>query len=162
MNSINLVGRLTRDPELRYTETSKKACVRISLAVDRGISKEDKDNGKKSADFIPLVFWDSQAEVLNKYCKKGQLISVTGRLIDGKYEKNDGTTGYTLEVHVNRLELLGSKNSDNRPEPEYTGYEKPLEEKTNSEIIAEVVNGTNDPFQDFANEIQLSPDDLPF
>ena len=96
MNIVNLVGRLTKKPELRYT-TSNKACVRINIAADRHLSKEDKDAGKKSADFIPLVFWDKGAENLAKYCDKGSQISIEGRLIDGTYEKQDGSKGYTLE-----------------------------------------------------------------
>ena len=153
MNSINLVGRLTAEPELKYTPTTHKACVRVNLAVERGISKEEKEAGKKSADFIPLVFWDSKAETLNKFCMKGHRIFVIGRLVDGKYEKSDGTTGYTLEVHVDRLGLLENKPKDERPEPEYTGYEAstPVESKEST-----------DGFTDFANEVILTDDDLPF
>ena len=153
MNSINLVGRLTAEPELRYTQTNNKACVRVNIAVDRGLSKEDKEAGKKSADFIPLVFWDKTAEILAKYVKKGHRIFFIGRLVDGKYEKQDGTTGYTLEVHVDRLGLLENKPKDERPEPEYTGYETstPVETKE-----------TTDGFTDFANEVILTDDDLPF
>ena len=153
MNSINLVGRLTAEPELRYTPTTNKAGVRVNIAVDRGLSKEDKDAGKKSADFIPLVVWDKKAETLNKYCKKGHRISVNGRLVDGRYEKQDGTTGYTLEVHVDKLELIESKPKDERPEPEYTGYE--------TSVPAEAKEAT-DGFTDFANEVILTDDDLPF
>ena len=145
MNKFLAVGRLTKDPELQITQTSKKNCVRVNLAVDRNISKEDKEAGKKSADFIPLVFWDKTAEILVKYCKKGHRIAIEGRLVDGVYEKEDGTKVYTLDVHVTNLEFLENKNKDSRPEPEYTGYE--TKETTQ---------------QEFNQEIEIGPDDLPF
>ena len=157
MNKYFATGRLTKEPELRYTQTSNKACVRVTLATDRGISKEDKEAGKQSADFIPLVFWDKTAEVLAKYVKKGHRIAIEGRLISGTYEKEDGTTGYTLDVHVSKLEMLESKPKDERPEPEYTGYEPKTQEEALERVMKE-----EDPFVSFGNEVEISSDDLPF
>ena len=144
MNKYFAIGRLTAEPELRYTQTTNKACVRVILATDRGLSKEDKEAGKQSADFIPLVFWDKKAETVSKYVKKGNRIAIEGRLISGTYEKQDGSKGYTLDVHVSKLEMLESKPKDERPEPEYTEYEA-KEEKTES-----------DPFADFGQEADLT------
>lgn len=143
MNKYIAIGRITKDPELKYTEKSKKPCVRVTMATDRGISKEDKEAGKQSADFIPLVFWDKTAEVLSKYVKKGHKIAIEGRLISGTYDKEDGSKGYTLDVHVSKLEMLETKPKDDRPEPEYTGYEP--KEETN----------VADPFE-------ITDKDLPF
>lgn len=154
MNSVELVGRLTADPEIRYTRDNR-AYVRGTLAVDRGISKEDKEVGKQSADFISCIFWNKTAENLAKYMKKGSQIGITGKLRSGSYEAQDGTTRYTTDVRVNELTFLENKPKDARPEPEYDGYDSlPNEEETN-EI-------ENDPFADFGESIEISEEDLPF
>ena len=137
MNSVELVGRLVADPELRYTQDNR-AYVRVTIAVDRGLSKEDKEAGKQSADFISCVFWNKPAENLAKYMKKGSQIAVIGKLRTGSYEASDGTTRYTTDVRVNEL-----KPKDTRPEPEYDGYDS---FNTNE-------NAENDPFADFGNEL---------
>ncbi|MDO4394901.1 MAG: single-stranded DNA-binding protein, partial [Mycoplasmatota bacterium] len=102
MNNVELIGRLTTDPELRYTQ-DEKAYVRQTIAVNRGISKEDKEAGKQSADFISCIFWNQTAENLAKYMKKGSQIAVAGKLRTGKYEAQDGTTRYTTDVRVYQL-----------------------------------------------------------
>lgn len=141
MNNVCLIGRLTIDPELRYTQDNK-AYARVNIAVDRGISKEEKEAGKQSADFISCVFWNATAESLAKYVKKGHRIAVQGSIRTGSYDKEDGTKGYTTDIFVNRLNFLESKPKDDRPEPEYP-YEEDI--------------------SDFnPNEIVLSDDDLPF
>ena len=114
MNSVELVGRLVADPELRYTQDNR-AYVRVTIAVDRGISKEDKEAGKQSADFISCIFWNKTAENLAKYMKKGSQIGITGKLRTGSYEAQDGTTRYTTDVRVNELTFLESKPKDGRP-----------------------------------------------
>lgn len=152
MNNVSLVGRLTADPELRYTSDSR-AYVRVNIAVDRGLSKEDKEAGKQSADFISCVFWNKSAENLAKYMKKGSQIAVTGKIRTGSYDKADGTRGYTTDVRVDNLTFLDNKPKDERPEPEYDGYE-PVEEQEKSK--------DNDPFSDFGETIEISEDDLPF
>ena len=151
MNSVCLVGRLVADPELKYNQDGK-AWVRITIAVDRGISKEAEEAGKQSADFISCIFWESKAESLAKYMKKGNRIGVTGRIVSGKYQGQDGNMIYTTDVRVYGLTFLESKPKNERPEPEYDGHENP---NNNQEE-------TNDPFADFGEEITLSDDDLPF
>ena len=86
MNSVCLCGRLTTTPELRYTQ-DERAYSKVTIAVDRGISKEDKEAGKQSADFVTCVFWNGNAETLTKYVKKGHQIAVLGALRTGSYEK---------------------------------------------------------------------------
>ena len=122
MNNVSLVGRLTRDPELRYTQDNRAYC-RVVLAVDRGISKEDKDAGKQSADFISCICWNKTAENLAKYMKKGSQVSIVGRIMTGSYENNNGDTVYTTDVRVNQLHFLDRAKGDNRPDPEYDGKE---------------------------------------
>lgn len=110
LNQVVLIGRLTRDPELRYT-TSGKAVANIGLAVDRGTTTP---NGEKEADFIDIVVWDKQAETVANYLKKGRLIAVTGRLQIRRYETQDGQRRDKAEVVANQVRFLpdGSKGTD--------------------------------------------------
>ena len=138
MNKVELVGRLTAEPELRYTE-SDKAYTRFTLAVNR---KYKKDDESRDADFISIVAWNKQAEIICQYVKKGNRLGIVGKIQTGSYEKSDGTRGYTYDVIVEDLEFIETKPKDSRPEPEYA------EE--------------NDPFADYDESIELTDDDLPF
>lgn len=120
MNNVCLVGRLTADPTLGYTQDNR-AYSRINLAVDRGLSKEDKEAGKQSADFISCVFWNKNAENLCNYCSKGSQISIVGAIRTSSYTDVDGNKRYSTDVRVNSLRFLGSKSKDDRPDPEYDG-----------------------------------------
>ncbi len=108
MNSVCLVGRLTRDPELRYT-TSGMAVVRFTLAVDRRMSKEKRmeaeAKNQPTADFISCTAWNKTAELIANYMQKGSRIGVEGRIQTGSYEK-DGQRVYTTDVVVNNMEFL--------------------------------------------------------
>ena len=107
MNSVVLVGRLTKDVDLRYTN-NQTAVGRFSLAVDRF----GKDNG---ADFINCVAFDKKAEVLTKYTHKGSKIAVIGRIQTGSYEK-DGRKVYTTDVIVNEIEFCESRKEEPKEE----------------------------------------------
>ena len=109
MNNVCLVGRLTRDPELRTT-SSGLATTSFSLAVDSGRRDE---TGKSNADFINCVAWRNQAENLCKYCGKGSMISVQGRISSRSYDAQDGSKRYVTEVVANNITFLSSKNSGN-------------------------------------------------
>lgn len=112
MNRVVLIGRLTKDPELRFTPGNGTAVVRVTLAVDRRFSKA-KD-GKKEADFIPVVVWNNQAENLSKYTVKGNLIAVSGRIQTGSYEAKDGTRRYTTEVIAEEIQFLEWNSSNSK------------------------------------------------
>lgn len=157
MNKVILIGRATKDLELRSTDRGTK-CVSFDIACDNG---KDKEGNKRPADFVKCVAWENQAEVLHKYLKKGDLINIVGSFKTDKYQNETGENRYRTYVLVREFEFIQSKPKDNYM-PQEPDYIKENQNKTDSEIIAEVVNGTNDPFQDFSNEIQLSPDDLPF
>lgn len=106
MNHVTLIGRLTKDPEIRYTQ-SGMAVGTFTLAVDRRVAKDKP----KEADFIPCVAWGNLASgVVNNYCFKGKQIAVEGRMQVRSYDAKDGTKRYVTEVVVNDLQLLGSKN----------------------------------------------------
>ncbi len=105
MNKVILLGRLTRDPELRTTPSGVSVCS-FSVAVNRRFARE----GQQTADFINCVAWRQTAEFISKYFTKGRMIGVVGSLTTGRYEK-DGQTHYTTDVTVDEAYFADSKNS---------------------------------------------------
>lgn len=101
MNNISLIGRLTKDADIKYTQ-DKKMVARFTMAVRRD---------EEHSDFIPCVAFGKTAETLNKYIHKGEQVGVEGRLQSNKYDNKEGKTIYTLDVIVNRIHFVGSKNT---------------------------------------------------
>lgn len=124
MNVANIIGRMTRDPELRYLSGGKNtAVVKFTLAVDRNLSKEKREealrNNQPTADFISVVAWAGTAELIGNYGYKGQLVGVEGRIQTGSYEK-DGQRVYTTEIVANRVHFLSwSDRIDNKGKQEH-------------------------------------------
>jgi len=104
MNSVALVGRLARDPEVRYSAGNQTAIAKFTVAVDRPFAKQ----GEQSADFISVTCFGKTAEFIEKYFTKGKQIGITGRIQTGSYEK-DGKKVYTTDVIADRVEFVGSK-----------------------------------------------------
>ena len=94
MNKVTLIGRLTKEPELKYTPGAGTAVLTVTLAVDRRFNKE----GQKETDFIPVVIWGKQAESTAQYVSKGKLIAVSGRIQTRNYDHKDGYKVYVTEV----------------------------------------------------------------
>ena len=119
MNVVTLIGRLTRDPETRYTSDTQMAVTRFSLAIDRG-----KDKG---ADYPSIICFGKTAENCEKYLKKGRMVGIQGRIQTGSYEK-DGHRVYTTDIVADRVEFLEKPETTPTaaPEPEYVpdGYEQ--------------------------------------
>lgn len=109
MNNVTLIGRLTRDPEVRMT-TSNTAVGRYTLAVDRRFKKE----GEPTADFIPCITFGKAAEFAEKYLSKGMKIAVTGRIQTGSYTNREGQKIYTTDIVVETQEFVENKNDSNR------------------------------------------------
>lgn len=138
MNLIVLSGRITRNLELKYT-INNKAIIETNIAVKRGFNDE--------VDFINIQVWGKQAENLAKYCGKGSMIALNGELRIDTFDKNDGTKGYKNYVLVNSIEFLDNKKK---------------EEKTNNEIIMDVVN-KKDPYKEMGKIIEMDLErELPF
>lgn len=114
MNNVVLIGRLTRDPELRYIPNSGTPVANFSLAVDKQLSKEKKQEfevrGEPTADFINIVVWNKPAENCANYLSKGLKVAIQGRLQSRSYEANDGTRRYVTEVVAERVEFLEWKD----------------------------------------------------
>ena len=112
MNKVILIGRLTKDPELRYTPGNGTAVTTLTLAIDNYNSK----TGEKSADFIPVVIWGKQAENTAQYMSKGSQIAISGRITTRSYDAKDGTKRYVTEVVAdmfNGIQFLSKNNNSN-------------------------------------------------
>ena len=106
MNKTLLIGRTTKDPDIRYTQNEQPMTIaRFNLAVDRRFKKE----GEQSADFISCVAFGKTAEFIEKYVFKGTKIAVEGRIQTGSYTNNDGNKVYTTDVVVEQVEFAGAK-----------------------------------------------------
>lgn len=108
MNTWVGIGRLVRDPEVRYTQSGKAVC-RFTLAIDR------RGNGEKQADFIQCVAWEKIAEVISQYTGKGRKIAIEGRIQTRSYDAQDGTKRYATEVVVQSMEFCDSKGGSTSP-----------------------------------------------
>ena len=114
MNKVILMGRLTRDPDVRYSQSQsgEQMCIaRYTLAVDRRFARRGQDGNDQSADFIGCVAFGKQGEFAEKYLKQGTKIAVTGRIQTGSYTNKDGQKVYTTDVVVEEQEFAESKNS---------------------------------------------------
>lgn len=110
MNNVVLIGRLTRDPELRYTAQSSSAMCTFTLAVDRGLSREKRQEmeakGQPTADFIRIIAWGKTAELCGNYLQKGLQTAVQGRIQTGSYTNQQGQRVYTTDVVADRIEFI--------------------------------------------------------
>lgn len=120
MNSVQLIGRLTRDPDVRYSNGETAiAIARFTVAVDRRVKRDNENN----ADFINCIAFGKTGEVVEKYFRKGQRIALNGRIQTGSYTNNEGRKVYTTDVIAENIEFVESKNStsgydsSSRPDP---------------------------------------------
>ena len=154
INSVNLVGRLTRDIELRVSQ-SNVAVASFTLAVNRSFKNA---NGEREADFINCVAFKKTAEILNQYAGKGSQIGVTGSIQTRNYENKDGQRVYVTEVIANNIALLDSKASNNasggQQNDSYTNAYG--SNKTRSQAPEE------NPFSNSKGPVDIQDDDLPF
>ena len=146
LNSVNLTGRLTRDPELRKTQ-SDIAITNITLAVNRSFTDA---NGERQADFINCVLFRKTAEIAQQYLRKGNLVGVTGRLQSRSYENKDGQRVFVTEVVVENLAFLESKQQSQDSNQQSQQYSQP-----------QVRNGQQEnPFA--SGGVEITDADLPF
>lgn len=138
MNNVILTGRIAKDLEIRYTQTGTAYC-RLTLAVDRGMSKEKKQEaeakGQPTADFINCVAWNKLAETINRYSGKGRKILVEGSIQTGNFTAEDGSKRYTTDILVNRAEILEFANNNTTEDTQPFGqFDLPYEETNNEDI----------------------------
>jgi single-strand DNA-binding protein len=137
INNVTLVGRLTRDPELKYTP-SNIAITTFNLAVNRNFKGV---NGEREADFINCMIWRKQAELLAEWCKKGNLVGITGRIQTRSYDNQQGQRVYVTEVVAETFQLLEKRDN--------SANQSNIEEQMPASFGA-------------TNPLDISDDDMPF
>ncbi|EIP2306517.1 single-stranded DNA-binding protein [Listeria monocytogenes] len=159
MNRVVLVGRLTKDPDLRYTPAGA-AVATFTLAVNRAFTNQ---NGEREADFIQCVVWRKPAENVANFLKKGSLTGVDGRVQTRNYEGNDGKRVYVTEIVAESVQFLepkqnaveGSTPNNNQNEANYSNNNKNGSYRASS-------SQNSDSFANEGKPIDISDDDLPF
>ena len=150
INRTVLVGRLTKDPELKYTP-SGIPMARFTLAVNRPFSNQQ---GEKEADFINCIAWRKQAENLSNYMKKGNMVGIEGRIQTGSFEGQDGKRVYTTDVIADSIQFLernqqSQSNHQQSSQQQYGGQQN-------------YTRMDEDPFANSKGPTEVSEDDLPF
>jgi len=133
MNSVNLIGRLARDVEIRYTQTNNTAVANFTIAVNRAYVKEGEE---RQADFISVVAWGKTAEFCQKYFRKGMQVGITGRIQTRNWDDDKGQKHYVTEVVAENVYFADSKKDDNQvsneqlqqdfAQPTFEGQDEPL------------------------------------
>ena len=161
MNKVFLVGRLARDPELRYT-ASNLATMRTAIAVDRQFVRDGEERG---ADFINIVAFGQRAETMKKYLTKGSQIAIDGRIQTGSYDGQDGKKVYTTDVIIDNFQFLdtkASRNLDSSSEMNTGSVDSSTPYNFPSDDSGSSSNNESDPFADFGAKIEVSDSELPF
>ena len=159
MNCVSLIGRLVRDPELRYAQNGTAIC-RFTIAVDRRMSKQKRQeaqaNNQQTADFIGCTAFGQTAELIANYHRKGSQIGVEGRIQTGSYEK-EGRTIYTTDVVVSNLTFIGSSQGQNQGGFNQGGFNS--DQPVNSAYGNDFSKNDNDDEDGF---FPVDNDDIPF
>lgn len=142
MNKTFLIGRLTKDPELRYTE-SNKAIASFTIAIDRQYINAQ---GEKETDFINIVTFQKQAENVKKYVTKGSQIAIDGRIQTRNYEDKDGKRVCVTEIVADRVQFLDAKKGEKSVQKE-----EPVKQKLSDEV-----------FSEFGSSIEIDESDIAF
>ncbi len=151
MNSVQLIGRLTRDPEIRYTSGSQMAVATFTIAIDRPV----RSGEERKADFPRITVFGKQAENCEKFLVKGRRVAVEGRIQTGSYQNQKGDTVYTTDVVANRVEFLEwgdrpqGESQNFRPQPQNAEPQQPRQ--TSSE-----------PIDEMPDSFQAIEEDVPF
>ena len=157
MNKVTLIGRLTKDPELRYT-SSNIAVASFTLAVDRGYTSP---NGERQADFLNIVVWRKPAENVKKFLTKGSQVAVDGSIQTRSYDDQNGQKRYITEILANSVEFLGSKGNTSSQQGTQKSAPTPYDFGNEPEPKRTTIE--SNPFAEFGSSIELEDsDDLPF
>ena len=161
MNKVVLIGRLTRDPELRYTGSNLPVAT-FSIAVNRPFSNQA---GEREADFINIVVWRKQAENCKNYLTQGSQVAIEGRIQTRNYDDPNGQRRYITEVIADNVEFLGSRNSSTNSNNMSAPASKSAELTPYDFGGTPEPKGTDidsNPYADFGASIEISDDELPF
>lgn len=147
MNKVVLIGRLTKDPDLRYTSSNIPAAT-FTIAVNRPFQNQ---SGVREADFINIVVWRKQAENVKKYITKGSLVAVEGRIQTRNYDDKDGKKVYVTEVVADNVQFLESKGQRSMD----SSSMEPMDNIPTTDV-------GDEPYIDFGQTVELSDDDIAF
>lgn len=157
MNKVFLIGRLVRDPELRYTG-SNIAVATFSIAVNRNFAGA---NGERETDFINIVVWRKQAENCKNYITQGSQVAIDGRIQTRSYDDQNGQKRYVTEVVADNVQFLDTKAEREMRESRGGNMNQtPYDFQPDMDIRTTDIK--EDPFKDFGDEIKIEDDDLPF
>jgi len=155
LNKAIIIGRFTRDPELRKTQNGKSV-LSFTLASSR------KYGGNEQVDYISCTVWEKGADIIAQYMKKGSLIQIEGRNVSRSYDDRDGKKVYVQEVLVENFNFLDSRSSSTSQPTQQTSYSNPYSQSSSNYTVS-------DPYADFASSddsdgplLDISSDDLPF
>jgi single-strand DNA-binding protein len=154
INRVILVGRITKDPELKYTQ-SNIAFVQFTIAVNRQFTNQA---GEKEADFISCIIWRAQAENLAKFIRKGGLLGIEGRIETRSYDDQDGTRKYVTNVVCDNIQFLESKGSQQDQQSDFTRQQP----RSNEQKPSKQPKENSNPFENIDSHLDISNDDLPF
>ncbi len=152
MNCTNLIGRMTKNPELRYTSNNQPVAS-FTLAVNRVFKGNE---GQQNADFIPCVIWGTKAVNVDKFCYKGSLVGVTGRLQSRSYDNSNGQKVFVLELVCESIQFLETKKNDSQ----VTNTSQQQHYNYNDQTVVNQSGNTSQ--QDYGNTLDIASDDLPF
>lgn len=161
MNKVILIGRLTRDPEMRSTQGGI-ASTSFTIAVSRNFTNAQ---GERDADFINCVAWRKQAENISKYCTRGSQVAVEGRIQTRSYDAQDGTKRYVTEVIADNVSFLGSRSGSASPQNfdnDYNNFGGNANNNFGGSNDIMTTDISDDPYANMGSEVALSDDDLPF
>lgn len=150
INNLVLVGRLTKDVEVKKTQ-SGLSVASFTIACDRRLSQEQKNNGEQSADFISCVAWRGSADFLGSYAHKGDTVGVEGRIQTRSYDR-DGQKVYVTEIIANSVSILHSTQP----------RQAQAQTQPQQQVQNEVATQANDPMEDYLNGYEINSDELPF
>lgn len=148
MNSVILIGNLTKDPEMSYTPNTQTAVCHFTIAVNR----PKKDGQDQGADYPRIVVWGKQAENCDRYLSKGRKVAVNGRIQTGSYKDKNGQTVYTTDVVANNVEFLGGSEGQNSPS----------NARNDRQSRNYALNDIMPPEDDYGDAFQTADDDMPF
>lgn len=144
MNKVILIGRIVKDPEIRYNQTGSSSVLNFTLAVDR----PGRDaQGNRSADFISCVAWNQPADFISRYVKKGYVLAVFGRIQSRSYQGQDGQMRYVTEVVVETVENYTSRDNSQPQQPQQNSFQG----SQNFGNQYQAPQQPNDPYQGYAN-----------
>ena len=172
MNKVILIGRLTRDPELRYTGSNTPVAT-FSLAVNRPFTNQ---SGEREADFINCVVWRKLAETVKNYLSQGSQVAVEGRIQTRNYDDQNGQKRYVTEVIVENIDFVGSRRDNAQGQASQSAPAIPSANFNNQPTSTEATpydfsatpsspagaNISSDPYAEFGSNIEINDDELPF